>query len=181
MGEALASMHQQSQADFGWKQDNFIGSLVQVNHPNTDWAHFYWHQRLKPQMTMALEAGLLPANEIPEPEIGIQKLASHFTGIVPSLLHGDLWGGNYLIRSDGTPYLIDPAVYYGHYEVDLAMSRLFGGFGESFYKAHAKIFAEESGWQDRVKIYQLYYLLVHLNLFGSSYYSPVSKILRRYF
>ena len=97
------------------------------------------------------------------------------------LLHGDLWGGNYLIATDGAPYLIDPAVYYGHSMVDIAMSRLFGGFGSEFYDAYHQIIPQPVHHDIQIDLYQLYYLLVHLNLFGSGYYSSVSSILKRYF
>ena len=104
-----------------------------------------------------------------------------FNDISPSLLHGDLWSGNFLIATDGTPYLIDPAVYYGHHEIDIAMSKLFGGFGMSFYKAYQEHFKFDSLTDSRIDLYQLYYLLVHLNLFGSSYMGAVNKILSKYF
>jgi len=104
-----------------------------------------------------------------------------FPDTKPSLLHGDLWSGNYLISENGTPYLIDPAVYYGHHEVDIAMTKLFGGFDSSFYGAYAESLPKVRGEKERNDIYQLYYLLVHLNLFGSSYKSSVTSILKTYF
>jgi fructosamine-3-kinase len=96
-------------------------------------------------------------------------------------LHGDLWAGNYLISTDGTPYLIDPAAYYGHSLVDIAMSKLFGSFGQSFYDAYHEINPKSENYSQQIELYQLYYLLVHLNLFGSGYYSSVSSVLRKYF
>jgi fructosamine-3-kinase len=108
-------------------------------------------------------------------------LAALCQDIRPSLLHGDLWGGNYLIALDGTPYLIDPAVYYGHSEIDLAMSRLFGGFPQSFYRGYEQILPPGNRAEARLGLYQLYYLLVHLNLFGTSYYGRVKALLERYF
>ncbi len=96
-------------------------------------------------------------------------------------MHGDLWAGNYLISTDGTPYLIDPATYCGHAMVDIAMSRLFGGFGPSFYDAYHGIIPKTGNYQQQIELYQLYYLLVHLNLFGKGYYSGVLSILQRYF
>ncbi|MEN8799516.1 MAG: fructosamine kinase family protein, partial [Flavobacteriaceae bacterium] len=101
--------------------------------------------------------------------------------VKPSLLHGDLWAGNYLISSEGEPYLIDPATYFGHSEIDIAMSRLFGGFQDSFYQAYEEVLPSEGPVDDRIRVYQLYYLLVHLNLFGGSYYSGVKAILKSYF
>ena len=97
------------------------------------------------------------------------------------LLHGDLWGGNHLIASDGTPYLIDPATYYGHSMVDVAMSHLFGGFGTLFYEAYHEQIPRTDNHDVQIDLYQLYFLLVHLNLFGSGYYASVASILKRYF
>ncbi|MBT8191292.1 MAG: fructosamine kinase family protein, partial [Bacteroidia bacterium] len=108
-------------------------------------------------------------------------LEALFEGIKPSLLHGDLWNGNYLIDKSGTPYLIDPAVYYGHSEVDIAMTKLFGGFGDSFYQAYHTIIPLDDKSHARIEVYKLYYLLVHLNLFGRSYYPQVKRIMETYF
>ena len=142
---------------------------------------FYIDERLLPQFDLAQSKGLLRSNEIPDKEIMKGNLNDLIKVVKPSLLHGDLWGGNFLIGKDGTPYLIDPAVYYGHHEVDIAMSKLFGGFGSAFYSAYYEVFPESSRINDRIEIYQLYYLLVHLNIFGSSYYGSVKQILNKYF
>ncbi|HLF63165.1 MAG TPA: fructosamine kinase family protein [Saprospiraceae bacterium] len=181
LGHQLARLHWITNAQFGWPSDNFIGSLRQCNTWHSDWTMFYTERRLIPQFRMALDKGLLTASEIPDEAVINDVLRNLFGEIRPSLLHGDLWGGNYLIASDGTPYLIDPAVYYGHHEVDLAMSKLFGGFGRSFYDAFAEVIPEKEGAEARNDIYQLYYLLVHLNLFGSAYRQLVMRIVRRYF
>jgi protein-ribulosamine 3-kinase len=111
----------------------------------------------------------------------LSVISSYCTGIRPSLLHGDLWSGNYLISENGEPYLIDPAVYFGHSEIDLSMSRLFGGFSSSFYSAYFEINPSQPGESNRMAIYQLYYLLVHLNIFGKSYYKSVKEILQVHF
>ena len=180
-GEQLAQLHQQSESYFGWGHDNYIGSLPQTNNKDKDWAAFYVRERLRPQLVLAAEQAMLSKEEIPAGEKMMEVLSELFAGIKPSLLHGDLWGGNYLINKDGAPYLIDPAVYCGHNEVDIAMSRLFGGFGTSFYKAYESSMPLDPLSDDRIRIYQLYYLLVHLNLFGRSYYSGVNAILKYYF
>lgn len=180
-GKQLAQLHQQSEEFFGWSSDNFIGSLHQANNNHTDWTSFYVAERLRPQLNLAVEQNMLSEGEVPSDERMSEVLGVLFSDLKPSLLHGDLWGGNYLISSDGTPYLIDPAVYYGHNEVDIAMSRLFGGFGSSFYKGYESIIPMDQLSDDRIRIYQLYYLLVHLNLFGRSYYSGVMNILKHYF
>ncbi|MFA7494476.1 MAG: fructosamine kinase family protein [Proteiniphilum sp.] len=181
LGTQLAQLHQCSQTDFGFLSDNFIGSLPQQNNPHSDWATFYWFERILPQLQMALKTRLIQPDIIPEEQKAIILFQNIFGDVKPSLLHGDLWGGNYLIATDGTPYLIDPAVYYGHSMVDIAMSHLFGGFGTDFYNAYHEIIPKSTHYDAQIELYQLYYLLVHLNLFGSGYYSSVASILKRYF
>lgn len=177
----LASLHQGVSRDFGWHMDNFIGSLPQANNHRSDWVSFYTDHRLLPQLQLARQKGLLSENAFSDS--GKMKVTLKNFGLEtkPSLLHGDLWSGNYLISSEGIPYLIDPAVYYGHHEVDIAMTRLFRGFPKEFYTAYEEVFPRKEGWKERQELYQLYYLLVHLNLFGSSYYAPVRQILSKYF
>ena len=181
LGIQLAKLHQCTQSDFGFPTDNFIGSLPQRNHQHTDWAEFYWLQRILPQLQLALENRLIASHEIPSEEKAIAVLNDIYGNVKPSLLHGDLWSGNFLIATDGTPYLIDPAAYYGHSVVDLAMSLLFGGFGASFYDAYHENIPKSENHTQQIELYQLYYLLVHLNLFGSGYYSSVSSIVKKYF
>ena len=173
LGRGLARMHQVTGPFFGWYRPNYIGSLPQENTKAKDWSSFYTHSRLLPQYEKARIKRLLSREEIPDTALMEARVASFVPDTPPSLLHGDLWGGNYLISAHGAPYLIDPAVYYGHAEVDLAMSLLFGGFSEAFYDAYFEINPKQPGFELRVKLYQLYYLLVHLNLFGRSYYSSV--------
>ncbi len=170
-----------SGADFGFPTDNFIGSLPQSNRSRADWPGFYWFERILPQLQMAREDGLISGKMIPTEERAIDLFREIFGRVKPSLLHGDLWGGNYLIATDGTPYLIDPAVYHGHSMVDIAMSRLFGGFGPEFHTAYHEIIPPPDQYDTQIDLYQLYYLLVHLNLFGSGYYSSVASILKKYF
>lgn len=180
-GQLLAGLHNLEQAAFGWERDNFIGSLAQRNPWETDWPAFYARERLLPQLKLAFDSGLLNASDIPG-ETVIERVVGDLCGNVrPSLVHGDLWGGNYLISSDGRAYLIDPAVYCAHSEVDLAMSRLFGGFPDSFYEGYTNVAPISPGSEERRDLYQLYYLLVHLNLFGRTYYSAVKPLLARYF
>ncbi|MEN8123280.1 MAG: fructosamine kinase family protein, partial [Bacteroidota bacterium] len=181
LGFQLAEFHKNNTTEFGFDTNNFIGSLPQSNSKHNSWASFYVNERLLPQINLAKEKSLLSEKEIPNSEKLLNTCEKLFPIIKPSLLHGDLWGGNYLIATDGTPYLIDPAVYYGHSEVDLAMSRLFGGFSADFYKAYHEISSNLLGENERIDIYQLYYLLVHLNLFGKGYYRQVKWILDYYF
>ena len=182
LGEQLAALHQCSQDNFGWSQDNYIGKLAQSNRKQATWLDFYWQERLLPQLKLAQEQQLLAATDFPTYERVEASCASFFREVRPALLHGDLWSGNYLISTEGKPYLIDPALYYGHNEVDIAMTKLFGGFGPSFYDAYRATYAiskeVEAVYTD---LYQLYYLLVHLNLFGASYYSDYKCILKKYF
>ncbi len=180
-GRQLAYLHQQSKTFFGWDSDNYIGSLPQSNTKHKSWPEFYVNERLQPQLILATEQGLLDLNELPEESTMLSVMNTICADIPPSLLHGDLWSGNYLISTDGRPYLIDPAVYQGHSEIDIAMSKLFGGFGSAFYRAYHNVIAEDQFSSDRLKLYQLYYLLVHLNLFGRSYYSGVKAIIKSYF
>ncbi|GAB1857426.1 fructosamine kinase family protein [Flavobacteriaceae bacterium MHTCC 0001] len=181
LGTQLAQLHQYTSENFGLDRDNFIGRLPQSNTRHKTWADFYTHERLLPQLQMAKQKGLLKDIECPNPELIESQLQPLFENIKPSLLHGDLWSGNYLISKDGEPYLIDPAAYYGHSEVDIAMSKLFGGFDESFYKEYFLLLPPNEHTSARIEIYQLYYLLVHLNMFGRSYYGSVSSILKTYF
>ena len=180
-GYELARLHQVSSERFGFDSDNFIGSLPQRNEYHTNWVDFYINERLVPKFKMAISRQLMNDDEIPTKAQMTDTLDSLFIDVRPSLLHGDLWSGNYLIHSDGTPYLIDPAVYFGHHEIDIAMSKLFGGFGETFYASYNTLFPEEPESSKRIEIYQLYYLLVHLNLFGRSYYGAVKRIMIKYF
>ena len=181
LGQQLAALHKTSYSIFGFEEDNFIGSLDQPNKMHDTWKDFYIRQRLQPQLELALSKNLLEAQEIPHYDHMSIVLEPLFAASQASLLHGDLWNGNYIFGVDDTPYLIDPAVYYGHHEVDLAMTKLFGGFDQAFYDAYHQVIPINSISASREEIYQLYYLLVHLNLFGSSYYPAVKNILIKYF
>ena len=181
-GFQLAELHN-SQYDnhFGFPADNFIGRLHQSNKQHKTWIDFYIEERLQPQFDIALKLNLLSSREIPSKEHLHSNLKVYFNTIKPSLLHGDLWSGNYLISSNGEVYLIDPATYYGHHKVDIAMSKLFGSFSNSFYNAYQQVIPFDKNTDVRIELYQLYYLLAHLNMFGSSYYSSVKRILNNYF
>lgn len=181
LGFQLAALHKCSSDYFGLEQDNFIGTLLQSNKQSISWSHFYLHERLQPQLELAKKNHLISENECPLLEQMEEKLQPLFNNLSPSLLHGDLWSGNYFISKKGIPYIIDPAMYYGHCEVDIAMTKLFDGFGSDFYKTYRSIHLEDNYTASRIEIYQLYYLLVHLNLFGISYYGSVSRILKRHF
>ena len=181
LGKQLAALHQCTSEHFGLDQDNCIGKLHQSNTQHNTWVDFYTHERLLPQLHLAKNKGLLNPKKIPGSSELKSVLDSLFKNVKPALLHGDLWSGNYLIATDGTPYVIDPAVYYGHHEVDIAMSKLFGGFGDAFYESYFSIIPENENTSARIDLSQLYYLLVHLNMFGRSYYGSVRAILKTYF
>ncbi|MBT8184198.1 MAG: fructosamine kinase family protein [Eudoraea sp.] len=181
LGRLLAELHLHPCEKFGWERDNYIGSLPQSNTRHTNWAKFYACERLQPQLKLALTKNLLSRDEVPDVHEIEKVIHKYAPEVSPVPLHGDLWQGNYLISRGGDPYLIDPAVYCGHHEVDIAMTALFGGFGTDFYSAYHEIIPRTEGYARRKELYQLYYLLVHLNLFGNSYYPAVIKTLNSYF
>lgn len=181
LGEQLAKMHGSNNVSFGQSNDNFIGSFPQSNKVYENWIDFYAEQRLLPQYVLAKNNGYLGDHENPNIQTLKNGCSPYFRDIQPSLLHGDLWSGNFMIASNGDPVLIDPAVYYGHSEVDIAMSLLFGGYGSSFYDSYFKIHPKTNGFKERIELYQLYYLLVHLNLFGTAYKPSVMNITKTYF
>jgi fructosamine-3-kinase len=181
LGRGLAQLHQSGAAGFGLERDNFIGSLPQRNRAHDTWADFFWYERLEPQLTRAVAAG----QATPRMRAGFDRLASRLTQLVgpaepAARLHGDLWGGNLHVDEQGAPCLIDPAAYGGHREVDLAMMRLFGGFGETVFRAYQEVWPLSPGHAERIALYQLYPLLVHVNLFGGGYADSVERSLARY-
>lgn len=182
LGHHLAALHKIGiSKTFGWSSDNFIGSFPQSNTPYSDWASFYAVERLLPQLKLAHRHQLLSAGEVPSEEKLLERCTSLLKDVQPAFLHGDLWSGNFLISTTGIPYLIDPAVYYGHNEVDIAMTQLFGGFSSHFYNAYREHIPVPDNEKELTGLYQLYYLLVHLNLFGPFYHAQVASLLKRYF
>ena len=179
-GRSLARLHQHSSERFGLERDNYIGSLKQVNTPHADWRDFFMHCRLELQVKLARDKQRIGMGDVLRFERLYGKLPSLFPKEVPSLLHGDLWNGNFLTGPNGEPVLIDPAVYYGHREMDLAMSKLFGGFDAEFYAAYHAERPLEAGWEERKDLCNLYPLLVHINLFGGGYIAQVQQALRRF-
>ena len=181
LGRGLAAVHRAGAPSFGWAESNFIGLLSQSNREHESWADFYRVERLQAQLQRASAAGLASARLLRDFERLFRVLPERVgEPEAPARLHGDLWGGNLLVDEQGAPCLIDPAVYGGHREMDLAMMRLFGGFTKRVFSAYAEAFPLSPGSPERVDLYQLYPLLVHLNLFGSSYLSSVQRALGRY-
>lgn len=180
LGQILAQLHDHSSDEFGLDHDNFIGTLPQKNQHYNTFADFYSNCRLLPQIVLAHDNGLLSKNDTKAFNPFLKKLSHLIPLENPSFIHGDLWAGNHLFSNSGQPYLIDPAISFAHREMDLAMSKLFGGYPQDFYHSYHEVFPLQKGWEYRLDIYQLYYLLVHLNLFGSSYYSSVMRIIKKY-
>ena len=181
-GRLLARLHLEARhPQCGFPTNNFIGSTPQKNTWSPAWIDFFREQRLCFQLDLAARNGF--HGELQKRGLEflakLGELMSEPEGD-PCLLHGDLWGGNYLGDSSGNPVLIDPAVHYGHREADLAMTQLFGGFPDVFLDAYQEVWPLESGWKNRFEIYQLYHQLNHLNLFGSSYLSGCLQTLRKF-
>jgi protein-ribulosamine 3-kinase len=181
LGEGLAALHRSAGVGAGWgaEESGFIGRLPQCNEPAATWAEFWYERRLLPQLRL-VRAGM---------EIGSAAewdgLRYHLPALLqvaetegPSLLHGDLWSGNVVATAEG-PALIDPASYRGHREVDLAMAALFGGFEATFFDAYAAAWPMAAGESVRRGVYQLYYLLVHVNIFGAAYAPQTARTLRQ--
>lgn len=178
LGRGLAALHRFGAPGFGLDHDNFIGRLPQSNRPAPTWAEFYRLRRLEPQLRRATDAGLATARMRRDGERVLATLED-LVGPAepPARLHGDLWGGNLLADDAGAPCLVDPAAHAGHRELDLAMMRLFGGFSPRVFSAYHEAYPLADGADDRVPLYQLYFLLVHVNLFGRSYVSGVEHAL----
>ncbi len=176
-GRQLAAMHRHTQPQFGWYRDNTIGSTPQANRQCADWPEFWAQQRLGFQLALAARNGYTG----PLQRRG-EKLLSEFPALlehapVPSLLHGDLWGGNMAFDGQGNPLIFDPAVYYGDREADLAMTELFGGFARDFYAGYREAWPLVAGYPERKVLYNLYHILNHLNLFGAGYLSQAQHMI----
>ncbi len=180
LGELLAQQHRKTSGTFGWHRTNTIGLTRQVNDPDTDWGRFYVTRRLEPQLALAesngecgrlIDRGRLLCERVPA------LLGGHAPA--PSLLHGDLWAGNHAEDSAGHPLVFDPAIYFGDREADLAMTRLFGGYGREFYAAYDAAWPLEPGASERMPLYNLYHVLNHLNLFGGGYRRQAEDMIER--
>jgi fructosamine-3-kinase len=173
LGKLLAKQHQVSADYFGWEYDNYIGNLKQMNKKHTEWAVFYAENRLLEQARLAFDQKKLSVKEVKGLEKLCLELPSIFSPEQPALLHGDLWSGNYFITKKQEPFLYDPAIYFGHREIDIGMTQLFGGFSQTFIDAYQEYYPLEKGWENRLIFSQLYPNLVHLNLFGEAYKGSV--------
>ncbi len=172
----LAALHKTTADRFGFHSSNYIGSLPQYNHQHRSVADFYLNERLEPQFKMALENGF----SFHGLEAVFKNISESIPEEAPALIHGDLWSGNYITGEKGLPCFIDPAVSYASREMDLAMMKLFGGYPEEVFRMYHEIFPLQPEFEDRIPLWQLYYLLVHLNIFGSSYLGAVKRITTRF-
>ncbi|HMB89442.1 MAG TPA: fructosamine kinase family protein [Rhodothermales bacterium] len=180
-GIGLADLHRYTAERCGFEQDNFIGRLPQRNTWERSWIDFYRKHRLEPQVQRARAGGRWQRAW----DHSLSDLYHRLPDLLPenppaSILHGDLWSGNFLVARSGTAALIDPATYYGHREADLAMTELFGGFADDFYEAYRAAWSLEPGYTERRDIYNLYHLINHLNLFGGGYAGAVASILKKF-
>ncbi len=180
-GIQLAKLHKKTNELFGLDHSNFIGKLPQQNKYHADWLEFFMRERLEPQVKMAIDSGKLESAFH-----SIFDRVMNYTYVVfpdepPALLHGDLWGGNYMFNAEGKACLYDTAVYFGHREMDIAMTQLFGGFSTDFYRGYNDEYPLEKGFEERSRLCNLYPVLVHCNLFGGHYCSQAEALLKRFF
>lgn len=185
-GEKLARLHQRTWPNkdggtlFGLDEDNYMGALVQVNHPTDTWIDFFSRYRLQPQIKLATQKGFLQTKHLSAFENLHPRLQEIFGEENSSLVHGDLWSGNFMCGQGSEPVLIDPAIYFGHRSMDLAMTTLFGGFDRTFYESYNYHFPFPKNYHAQWDICNLYPLLIHLNLFGAGYLGQVESILERF-
>jgi fructosamine-3-kinase len=178
MGHQLAAMHQAAGSDrFGWERNNTIGSTPQINDWGENWADFFADRRLGYQLQLARRRGgsFLEGHQIVE----VVRSILGDRNPQPSLVHGDLWSGNVAVLETGEPVILDPAIYYGDREVDLAMTELFGGFPAVFYQGYQQSFPLDEGYPQRKTIYNLYHILNHFNLFGGGYASQAQSMIQQ--
>ena len=177
-GQQLAELHQQSSSFFGLDEDNYMGSVPQSNRKQHYWTKFFKAERLEPLTKKCFDKNLLTKNHLEAFENLQQKLDEIFETEKPSFVHGDLWSGNFMCNQYSQPVLIDPAVYYGHRSIDLAMTTLFGGFRQPFYEAYHHHFPLPSNYEEQWAVCNLYPLLIHLYLFGNSYLPQIERTLK---
>ena len=180
LGQKLAAMHKIAQGYYGWHRDNTIGSTRQPNARLSDWIEFFTRHRLGFQLNLAKTHGFGGKLQR-EGEKLMDYLPVFFLSYTPqaSLLHGDLWGGNYAADNTGQPVIFDPACYYGDREADIAMTELFGGFGRDFHSAYSDAYPLDDGYRIRKTLYNLYHIINHLNLFGSGYLVQAENMISR--
>lgn len=179
-GEKLAHMHLKVKPYYGFIHDNYIGSLQQQNTSCENWDEFFSEHRVLPLIRLLYDQNLITGKHLKLADSFLKNINGIFPNEHPSLLHGDLWAGNYMITSTSQVAIFDPAVYYGHREMDLGMTKLFGGFGNEFYVGYNDVYPLQQDWQKRIAITQLYPLLVHAVLFGGHYIGSALEIIDKY-
>ncbi len=179
-GRTLAKMHHRSNVSYGFSFDNFIGRLDQYNTETKNYYTHYRDYRIEPLVEMGHAAGLLDTRDRNSFDRFYTRLQELLVEEAPALIHGDLWSGNFMFIQSGNPAIFDPALSYSSREFDIAMMHLFGGFPEECFDAYQEIFPLEAGWEERMEYFQLYYLLVHLCMFGRSYHARTMEILRKF-
>lgn len=181
LGQKIAALHHTFGRHHGVQQDTYIGLLPQPNGLFENWLEYYRDKRLMPQIYEGIKQKRIDYKRRDKLEKLLNRL-DHWIPqqVKPSYLHGDLWGGNWIVGKDGRPYIIDPSFLFGDRHFELAFTELFGGFSQDFYEAYCGIFPVEGYYEDVKQLYQLYYLLVHLNIFGESYGARVDMVLNNY-
>lgn len=179
-GRKIARLHKNSNSYFGLDHDNYIGSLKQNNSEHDSWLDFFREERLERQVELARNNNAIDRETVNAFQRFYTKLEEIFPKESPALLHGDLWSGNFMVNENGNPVIIDPAAYYGHREMDLGMSKLFGGFDNEFYNSYNNQYQLENGWEERLNYCNLYPLMVHVNLFGGGYLNSIKSIIMKF-
>lgn len=180
LGHQLAMVHQRSQPHFGWNSTSYIASIELAPALSQDFSTFYVKHRLEPLFKRAFDQNLLHKTDYACFDKFCKNLNEKIPNERPALIHGDLWSGNFMCNQRSEPVLIDPASCMAHREMDIAMTKLFGGFTRTFYNAYNEIYPLSKGWEARTELFQIYYLLVHVLLFGTSYTAAVKHIIRKY-
>lgn len=177
--ENLSDLHAIRNESFGWEENNYIGTLTQSNRNTENWSQFFYQERLYPMVKNAVEKGLMDSQDLFYLEKVRNRTEELYGTSNASLIHGDLWSGNYMSDENGSPVLIDPAVYFGHADMDIAMTKLFGGFDDSLYSYYSELNPQDNNWEERIKLCKLYPLIVHVNLFGGYYVQQYRDLVQR--